>query len=160
MDAPFQETKQSGMPCEDQLVGILAQLDVKPTDELEMYCDGTAEVYDSGDNSEESNLPSPLPFFDRRINATASAPVVLQGVLSRARSSSPNRGACGAPRGRDIFQARTMTVSMPNLHSSRSTHNRGIGYSYLDNAADCGGNQGKHDLRSRIEEFDTLLEDL
>ena len=145
---------------ENQLVGVLAHLDLKPTEDLEFYCDDTAEVYDNGENSEESNLPPPLPFFDRRTNAAVSAPVVLMGVLSRARSSSPNRGAYGAPRGRDIFQNKAMTMSMPNLHSSRSTHNRSIGYSNLDNAAACGGNQGKQDLRSRIEEFDTLLEDL
>ena len=147
------------MPLEDQLVDLLAQLDVNPTYEVELEepsCDG----HDSDDNGEESHLPPPMSFFDRRTNATASAPVLMQGVLSRVRSSSPNRGASGAPRGRDVFQARAMAMSMPSLHSSRSTYNRGIGYSVLSKAGECGGNQGKQSLRSRIEEFETLLEDL
>ena len=152
------------MSIENQLVSMIAQLDVKTADILELeglYSESTTEAYDSSDNSEESILPPPMPFFDRRTNATASAPTLMQGVLSRARSSSPNReDACGAPRGQEVLQARTMTKSMPNLHSSRSTYNRGIGCSVLANTAECGGNRGKQLLRSRIEEFDALLEDL
>ncbi len=53
-----------------------------------------------------------------------------------------------------------MAMSMPNLHSSRSTHNRGIGYSVLSSVAESGGKQGKRDLRARIEDFESLLEDL
>ena len=156
-------TRKETMPFEDQLVGMLTQLHV-PTDELEWEgpCSDITTEDDKCEINEESDLPPPIPFFDRRTNATASAPVLLQGLLSRARSSSPNRGACGAPtrRGRDVFQTKAMTMSMPNLHNSRSTYNRGIGYSVLSNLAECGGNAGKQVLRSRIEEFDTLLEDL
>ena len=166
MDTRFQSSKfaASGVPFEHQLVGMLAQLDVKPVDELELElegpCDSTTTVdYDSGDNC-ESDLPPPMPYFDRRTNATASAPVLLQGVLSRARSSSPNKSTCGVSRRRDVMQTRAMTMSMPNLHSSRSTYNRGIGYSVLSNNTECGGNAGKNVMRSRIEEFESLLEDL
>jgi hypothetical protein len=177
MNAPFKvdnarfqarkanKSSASGLPFQDQLVGMLAQLDAKPTEVLELegaYSDCTTEVCDnSHDISEESNLPPPLPFYDRRTNSTSSAaPVLMQGIMSRARSSSPNRGAPrGAPRGRDIFQSRAMTMSMPNVHSNRSTYNRGIGFSDLDNVAEWGG-QGKQALSSRIDEFDSLLEDL
>ncbi len=166
MDAPIQSSTIAsalGPPIEDKLVSTFTQLDVKLTDESDLeapYSDSTTEIYDGGDNGEESNLPPPMPFFDRRTNATASAPMLLQGVLSRARSSSPNRGTCGVLRGRDLFKTKAMTMSMPNLHSNRSMYNRGIGHSALDSVAECGGNQGKQVLRSRIEEFDTLLEDL
>ena len=158
MDAHLQASKPhaSLLPLENSLVGMLALLDLNPTDGLE----GPSSNIEDTDSGEESNLPPPMPLFDRRTNATASAPMLLHGVLSRARSSSPNRGACGAPRGRDVLQTRAMAVSMPNLHSSRSTYNRGIGYSVLANAAECGGKQGKQALRSRIEEFETLLGDL
>ena len=165
MDAYLQASKPSAvlLPLENNLFGMLALLDVNATNELELEdpcSDSFTEVFDSGDTSEESDLPPPMPFFDRQTNATASAPMLLQGVLSRARSSSPSRGACGAPRGRDVLQKRAMAVSMPNLHSSRSTYNRGIGYSVLTNVTECGGKQGKQALRSRIEEFESLLEDL
>ncbi len=158
MYAPLQAGKLSAMklPFENKLVGMLADLDVKPADEQEP---DSNEVVECDGNSEESILPPPMPFFDRRTHATASAPMLLQGVLSRARSSSPNRGA-GASGGRGILQARAMTMSMPNLHSNRSTYNRCIGYSVLANDSECGGNRGKQALRSQIDEFETLLEDL
>ncbi len=160
MDASLQAGKPSTLlPFENKLVGMRAQLDVKLADAQALdgpYTDST-EVCDSCYTNEESNLPPPMPFFDRRTNATASAPMLLQGVLSRARSSSPSRGALG---GRDLLQSRAMTLSMPNLHGSRSTYNRGIGYSVLANDTECALYQGKQSLRSRIEEFETLLEDL
>jgi hypothetical protein len=170
MKALFQDSTNPsapGLPIEETLVGMIAQFDVTPTDVLESpYSDCTTEVYDSGD-SEESNLPPAMPFFDRRTNTTASAPMLLQRVLSRARSSSPSRGncQCGDPnelsnKGRDILQTRAMTMSMPSLHTSRSAHNRSIGYSFLFNVAEFGGDQGMQALRSRIDEFDTLLGDL
>jgi hypothetical protein len=152
------------MPLEDQMVVMIEKLGVKMPSELDLEgpcSECTTEFNDSGDNFEESDLPPPVPFFDRRANATASAPMLMQGVLSRARSNSPKRGALAdRPRGRDFLQAKAMTVSMPNLHSSRSTHNRGIGYSVLSNKGESGVLGGKQSLTARIEEFDTLLEDL
>ena len=158
------QTSTSDMPLEDRLVGMIEKLGVKMPGELDLEgpcSECTTEFNDNSDNVEESDLPPPIPFFDRRSNATASAPMLMQGILSRARSNSPNRGAYGdRPRGRDVLQARAMTMSMPNLHSSRSTHNRGIGYSVLSNAGESGGLKGKQSLSARIEEFDSLLEDL
>jgi hypothetical protein len=142
---------------EDHLIGVFAQLNIKkPNGELEIdepSCDSTTETHES----EESNLPPPLPYFDRRTHAAASAPMIMQGALSRASSSSPTRGAS---RRRDVFQAKAMAMSMPNLHSSRSTHNRGIGYSVLSSVAECGRKPGTRDLCARIEEFESLLQDL
>ncbi len=149
-------TTTEGVLLEYRLFGMLAQLDQKPMEEMEMEdpsCDGTTEAYDIG---EESNLPPPLPYFDRRTHATSSAPMIMQTAISRVSSSPSNEGK----RGRDILQSRAMAMSMPNLHSRRSTYNRGIGYSVLSNAAECGDKQGKRDLRARIEEFESLLEDL
>jgi hypothetical protein len=159
-------TTKIQLSYEDQLAGMLAQLDVKSTQELAwegQLCDGTTEVYDQNENGYESILPPPIPYFDRRNNATASAPMLMQGILSRARSASPDKGAGVAPRavgGRDVFHARAMTKSMPNLHNSRSTHNRRIGSTVLSNTAECGGTRAKQVLRARIDEFDALLEDL
>jgi hypothetical protein len=151
---------------EDRLAGMHAQLDVKSTHQLEWEepsCDGTTEADDPNENGYESILPPPMPYFDRRTNATASAPMLMQSILSLARSVSPDKGAGVAPRaigGRDIFHARAMTKSMPNLHNSRSTHNRGIGCTVLSNTAECGGTRAKQVLRARIDEFDALLDDL
>ncbi len=149
MAAALQASKLSAieLPFQDKAVGMLAHLDVKPTDELELQgpCSDSNEFYDNGDTRQDSSLRPPKPFL------------LLQGVLSRATSSSPNRGACG---GRGVLRAMTMTMTMPNLHSSRSTYNRGIGFYVLADDAECGVNRGKQALRSRIEEFETLLEDL
>jgi hypothetical protein len=161
-------TKATDMhtPYEDQLAGMLAQFDINPTDQLEWegpFCDGTTKADDRSEKIDGSVPPPPMPYLDRRTNATASAPILLQGILSRARSSSPNRDICGAPRAvgrRDVLQSRVMTQSMPNLHNSRSTHNRGIGCTLLSNTAECGGGRAKEVLRARIDEFDSLLEDL
>jgi hypothetical protein len=170
MDSTLIRTKATTMhtPYEDQLAGMLTQLDVKPTDQLEwegQLCYGTTEADDSSEKYAGPVLPPPKPYFDRRTNATASAPMLMQGVLSRARSSSPNRDTCGASRAvdrRDVLQSRVMTQSMPNLHNnSRSMYNRGIGCTVLSNTAECGGGRTKKQvLRTRIDEFDSLLEDL
>jgi hypothetical protein len=123
-------------------------------------CDTIKETLDSFDNSEESRLPPPMPYFDRRTHAAASAPTLMQTVLSRARSSSPRRGASDTPKGEEMRQARAMTQSMPNLYSSRSMHNRGLGYSVLSKVSECGVKQGEKASLVRVQEFETLLEGL
>ncbi len=158
MDAPCKSFALV-MSYDNQMFHLL---DVTPPEEMEVegpYCNSNAETDNSDENGEETFLPPPMPYFDRRTNATASAPMLMQDTLSRARSSySPESDT--TPRGREILQARTMTKSMPNMHTSRSAHNRGIGYSVLSKTAECGGNRGNQVLRSRIEEFDALLENL
>ncbi len=134
---PFKPTKPETTLIEHPLLGMLPNYHTQPMDDLEIEdpsCDST-EYHDSED---ESNLPPPLPFFDRRVRATASAPKIMQKMLSRAILSSPTRGGT---KGRDILQARPMATSMLNLYSSRSTHNRGIGYSVLTSVMECGGKQ-------------------
>jgi hypothetical protein len=141
---------------------MLRQFDMQPTDALESdtsSCNNSTEYY----NDDESILPPPMPFSNFRARATGSAPRLMQDFLSRARSLSPTRGARplgpGA-NGRAVFQSITMTKSMPDLHSSRSTHNRSIGHSVLSSVAECGCRLGTHALRSRNEEFETLLDGL
>ena len=100
--------------------------------------------------SEESRLPAPQPFYERRAS-DPRATAFTQGVFARARSSSPNRRAPG----REFLN---MTRSMPNLHVSRSLHNRGIGLSVLSNSSECGDAKGTKLLSARVKEFEALLE--
>ena len=105
------------------------------------------------DSSEKSSLPPPMLFFKFECRSKAlPAPYIMQEVLTRARSNSPNRCASG----RHFLL--NVTKSMPNLHSNRSMHNRGIGLSVLTDSSECGCEQGKRILSSRVQEFDELLE--
>ncbi len=127
---------------------------------LEYPFSDSNEASVSSDSAEELRLPPPLPCFDRRIHASASAPSLMQGVLSRARSSSPSRHDPKEPRGRELCQARAMAQSMPNLFASRSRHNRGIGYSVLSNSSESGDKRGAQASRARVQDFEALLEGL
>ncbi len=107
------------------------------------------------DTCEQLRLPPPLPFFDRRSSAPPSL-LRMDGSLSRGRSISPDRAA--ARPGRQFLGAVNMSQSMPNFHSSRSLHNRGVGY--LLATSECGGAEGKHLRQTRVQEFEQLLDDL
>lgn len=129
--------------------------------ELEIPCKSSTENLGSSDSSEESRLPPPLPCFDRRAHAPVSAPSIMQGILARARSSSPSSRA-EFPRGRELGESTAMTQSMPNLGSTRrSIHNRGIGYSVLSSLTERGDTQESPEARkANVSEFEGLLKGL
>ena len=148
---------------EDQLNGTILQLISKLNQELESgypCSDSANDAFDNIDITDESRLPPPMPYFDRRIYAASPAPSLIHGVLSRARSSSPCRRSPHEPRGRVLCHGGAMAQSMPNLHSSRSMYNRCIGYSMLSSASELGDKQGEQANRARVAEFDALLEGL
>ncbi len=147
---------------DDQLADMIsrwASLDLQPTEEFEFEDPCSDRSSDGCDRNEESKLPPPRPYFERHMRAPASTPMPMQGVFLRVKSD-PITQMCGAPTSSMLMQSRGMTQSMPNLHSSRSLYNRGIGYSVLSSATERGGQPEKHALRARVEEFDALLEAL
>ena len=97
------------------------------------------------------NLPHPKPYFDRAANQNKSS--IQPTTLTRARSSSPNRA-------KNIWSTKNMSTSLPNLLSSRSTHNRGLGQLLQSDHLVRDGSQVMSTKHSRIEEFDELLENL
>jgi hypothetical protein len=141
------------------MISSWTSLDLEEKEEFEFEdpCSDTSSNC-SGRNV-ESKLPPPMPCFDRHTRKSAPSPSLIQGVISRA-SSSPITQKCGIPTGNELFQTRGMTQSMPNLHSSRSLYNRGIGYSLLSSASECGEKEGRRARRARVQEFEALLGDL
>ena len=146
---------------DDQLadmVSCLASLDLQPTELV--FEDPCSESSIGGCQNEESKLPPPRPYFDRHARTPPPAPKLMQDIFSRVKSDvTPITHRCGAST-EFVLQHKGMTQSMPNLHSSRSMYNRGLGYSVLSSATECGGKPGKHAMRARVEEFEALLEDL
>ena len=98
-----------------------------------------------------SNLPHPKPYFDRATNQNKSS--IQPSILTRARSSSPHRE-------KNIWSTTNRSASLPNLLSSRSTHNRSLGQLLLSDHLGRTGSQVTPMKHSRIEEFDALLENL
>ena len=105
------------------------------------------EPTDSG-----ASLPPPKPYFERL--SRPNEPSTLFTTLSRARSSSPSR------QGKDFLKSRNMTHSLPNLLSSRATHNRSVGQHLSADSVECASARVTPKRHSRVEEFDALLEDL
>jgi hypothetical protein len=149
------------VPVKEQFANFIScwvSLDLQQTEEIgieDPFPDSSSAA--ECNQNEESKMPPPVPCFDRHARAQRPAPMLMQGNLSRVKSASH---LCGAPASITLLQRKGMTQSMPNLHSSRSMYNRGIGYSMLSSATECGGQSGKHAMRARVEEFDALLEDL
>ncbi len=133
-----------------------------PTGELALEYQGCTsnKTFGNSNNAVESRLPPQMPCFDRRVHAAAFAPSLIKGKLSRARSSSPSGRASEVPREQELRHARAMAQSMPNLHTNRSVYNRGIGFSVLSTASECGDKQGYQTSRARVQEFEALLEGL
>jgi hypothetical protein len=102
----------------------------------------------------ELRLPPPQPFFDRR--SSLSSVLHLDGVLSRGRSHSPDQAASGR---REVLRSVNMTQSMPSQLSSRTLHNRCVGFS-LSSSMECRGVQGKNLRQARVQEFEQLLDEL
>ncbi len=140
-------------------ISCWALLDLQPAEEFDP--EDPFKFDDSCDLNEEPKLPLPMPYFDRRARAPAPAPMIMNDVFSRVKSD-PTTQVGGAPTGNDLLQRRGMTQSMPNLHSSRSLYNRGIGHSVLSSATEfaSGGKLGKLTMRALVQEFEALLEDL
>ena len=112
-----------------------------------------ADDESGNDCSDFSPLPPPKPYFDR--DARQNKPFVQPITLARARSSSPLRN-----RAKDFWNSRNMSTSLPILLSSRSIHNRSLGQLLNADNAGCEGSAETPTRRSRIEEFDALLESL
>jgi hypothetical protein len=155
-------------PIQDQLANVIScwdSLDLEVTEEFmfEDLCSHNSS--DICGRNVESKLPPPMPFFDRRAHTPAHAytpahaPLLMQSVFSRV-SSSPTMHVCGSPTGNELLQTKGMSQSMSNLHSSRSLYNRGIGYSVLSCATECGDKQGRNSMHARVQEFEALLENL
>ena len=103
---------------------------------------------DSEDNSSgDSCLPPPKPFYVRR-HEPGPANLPLQRAISLPSS------------GTDTSRPRIMTHSLPNLHTSRATHNRVLGLCLPSDSPRCGYVPATAKGHSRAEEFDILLEGL
>jgi hypothetical protein len=106
------------------MTGMLAQLDVKPPmDELQMEnlsCDSANEAYDSGD---ESNLPPPLPYFDRRTHDAvrsddhAGGAIAGEFIVADQRS----RGWTGCPPSKVVYMCNsTVPIYFSCNHSAKN----------------------------------------
>ncbi len=140
----------------------LQRFTLTPTKELEVeyaFCDSN-ETLGRSALASEARLRSPVPYVSRQAHFAASAPLLVQCILPRARSSSPRSRAPDAPRGRELRNARVMAQSMPNLFSSRSMHNRSVGYCMLSLASESGDAKGAKESRERVKDFEALLEGL
>ncbi len=140
------------------VISCWASLDLEVTEEFEFEDPCSDSSSDDCGRNVESRLPPPMPYFDRHARTPAPPLLLNQGVFSRVNSSPTTMFVAVA--GNDLLQKKGMTQSMPNLHSSRSLYNRGIGYTVLSSATECGHEQGKHAMHARVREFEALLEDL
>ena len=112
--------------------------------------------YDLADlrECENSNMPPPKTYVARSMHVKPSN---LLTNLSRSQSTSPpSRGHLG----REFLVSRKISQSMPNLHTSRSIHNRHMGYELVPEPSERSRADCKAVLQSRIEEFDNLLDEL
>jgi hypothetical protein len=106
-------------------------------------------------STEDSHMPPPKPCFVK--NAQPQSSPGLLTNLVRSQSLSPrSRGQTA----RSFVVSRNMSQSMPNLQSTRSTHNRSMGLTSLLEPSKLVVSEQKAKLQSRMEEFESLLEDL
>ncbi len=134
---------------EKHFAGMLRSLPM-----LHMQSTDTRVKMDDKYQEGDMNLAPPVPYFDRRSTVYTSLLHIDENVSS-GRSHSLNRAE--GRHGRDLFRSTNMTRSMPNLSTSRSLHNRGVGIA-LSNSSECGGGKGRILLLARAEEFEQLLD--
>ena len=91
-------------------------------------------------------MPPPQPYYHRHVESSAPARL----GLTRATSDQNLRRTA---RAKEFLRSPHMQQSLPNLCNSRLEYNRRIGSTE-------DFRQTKHDLTSRIDEFEALLADL
>jgi hypothetical protein len=118
------------VPIEEQLTDMVsrwASLDLQPTEEFQ-FEDPCSESSSEGcDRNEESKLPPPIPYYDRKSHTLAPVPMLTQ---ASCHGSSPSR-ICAksdrkktpAPERNDTEHAESLTRGVPLLGSppSRAT---------------------------------------
>ena len=143
------------VPFKDQFAHIIscwASLDLQPTDDFEL-----ADLFPDRSSGLDRNGNLQL-CIDRCTSAPAPASRLIRGAFSMA-ETSPITHMCGGQETEIIAEKKT-TRTTQKLHSCRSRYNRSIGYSMLSSASECGGMQGMHAMRARVQEFEDLLEGL
>ena len=98
------------------------------------------------DSCEDTAMPPPQPYYHRHVESSAPARL----GLTRATSDQNLRRTA---RAKEFLRSPHMQQSLPNLCNSRLEYNRRIGSTE-------DFRQTKHDLTSRIDEFEALLADL
>jgi hypothetical protein len=107
-------------------------------------CEEDAEV--------PSGMPPPQNFEGR---SSAPAKLVMMHNLIERRHSGAGEGL-GLKINRPDLISKQMTRSMPNLHSSRTLHNRSMGFSLNAVQENCRAS----DSASHVLEFEKLLQDI
>ncbi len=138
------------LPLADML-GSMLSLDRQRSHIRGNEDDESALVETCEDSAEEPGQPPPLPYYDRPPSAPTSF-LNIKGVMPRGRSHSPERTE--GQYGRELLRAGIMTKSMPNLHSSRSLHNRSVGISLSKSSE---SRSGKRNFL-HVQEFEQLLD--
>ena len=109
----------------------------------EKFCTESVPDFEMATDSDESNMPPPLPYYDRKIQHDQLK------SLGRAKS-------CCEFRAKEFLVSKRLQQSMPNIQTPRSQHNRRIGATQEFRAHE----HEKLRLPSRIREFEALLADL
>jgi hypothetical protein len=135
------EKKHRAIPVEKQVSAMMENLTCLP---YESACEGDAEV--------PSDLPPPQN-FERRSSAPAKL-LMMHNLIERRHSGA---GEClGLKINRPDLISKQMTRSMPNLHCSRTLHNRSMGFSLNAVPVHCRAS----DTASHVLEFERLIQDI
>jgi hypothetical protein len=137
------------LPLADML-GSMLSLDMQLSQTRGNEDDESALVETCEDSADEPGQPPPL-YYDRPPSAPTSL-LKIKGVMPRGRSHSPEKTE--GQYGRELLRAGIMTKSMPNLHSSRSLHNRSVGISLSKSSE---SKSGKRNFL-HVQEFEQLLD--
>ena len=108
----------------------------------------------------EDHMPPPKPYRGQAesfVNSTDGLRC-SQKILPRPHSLSDLHKQ--EQPGKVFLNTRAMTQSLPNIHSSRSVHNRILGHVLLAKPSESGNAAKSQSRRARVEEFDMLLQDL
>jgi hypothetical protein len=101
---------------------------------------------------EPSGLPPPKINFERR--SSAPPKLMVHAVIERRHSGAGED--LGLKNQRGDLKSEQMTRSLPNLHCSRSMHNRSVGFS-LNPVQE---SDDRESIASRVLEFERLLQDI
>jgi hypothetical protein len=155
--------------ADKMIFDILREVDADPPDHDEVSGSESAIQSDCSDDSDEedqtdpddgehcSDLPPPLPYFQR----TPTLPAGHENSQEKLHRSVSATSLVQAPADKNnLEKLRTMHMSksLPNLRGcSRSVHNRGVGSTILDTANESSRDTGRDWALVRVAEFEQIL---
>ena len=108
----------------------------------------------SSDQKEET-MPFPKPYLGH--SGSFADSFDARRIVTRSASLSNLKEESTA---KELLRTSGMAQSLPNMHSSRSIHNRVVGFALLSKPSESGNDDKVRTLHTRIQEFDLILEEL